>query len=70
MADIPDIIYLAEVKRVIKRRKVATSTQTDENDFLEPVKLIRYEKRYKRFGNKIKNRKKCLEVIELSSDED
>ena len=70
VADIPDIIYLAEVKKVIKRRKVATSTQTDENDFLEPVKLIRYEKRYKRFGNKIKNRKKCLEVIELSSDED
>ena len=50
VADIPDIIYLAEVKKVIKRRKVATSTQTDENDFLEPVKLIRYEKRYKRFG--------------------
>ena len=70
VADIPDIIYLTEVKKVIKRRKVATSTQTDENDFLEPVKLIRYEKRYKRFGNKIKNRKKCLEVIELSSDED
>ena len=45
VADIPDIIYLTEVKKVIKRRKVATSTQTDENDFLEPVKLIRYEKR-------------------------
>ena len=39
--DVPDIIYLAEVNKVNKRRKAATSTQTDENDFLEPVKLIR-----------------------------
>ena len=42
--DVPDIIYLAEVNKVNKRRKAATSTQTDENDFLEPVKLIRYKK--------------------------